>query len=225
MRWWQRFRRRQAVAGQRPWTEKDGKKKKAQRKGFAKILIPARKYISIALVILGLVYGVYSPFRNKVNSTVTKAKDKVTSIIHPKYDPVTAGPGTTSNIADIDPAHPAKDAVDGFKNTYWLAPIPTLNAQPELDISFTEKSNIDKIIVHNGASDDFQGHDRPKTLLFVFDNGQQTEVTLQNDPKPQTISVAHAHGVTKFKIRVTSVYEAINGKDMGLTEIEFFSKH
>jgi hypothetical protein len=224
IRWWHRFRRKQAVAGQRPWTAKDGTRKKASRKGLAKILVPLRKYLSIALLVLGLVYGVYSPFRNKVNDTVTSAKNKLMSIIHPKFEPITAGPGTTSNVPDIDKAHPALHAVDGFKNTYWLSPLPTPALQPELDITLTGKSNLDKIIVHNGASDNFQGHARPKTLRFVFDNGQQAEVTLKNTPDPQTLTVSNGHGITRFKIIVTDVYEAIDGKDMALTEVEFFTK-
>ena len=78
------------------------------------------------LVVGGILYGVYSPFRDKVNDVYTSAKDKVMSIIHPKFDPVTAGPGTTSNVTpDVDPEHPALMATDGFKNTYWIAPPPT----------------------------------------------------------------------------------------------------
>jgi hypothetical protein len=121
-----------------------------------------------------------------VNDAYTSVKNKITSIFHPTFDPVTAGPGTTSNVPDKDPNHGALKATDGFKNTYWLAPVPSATVQPELDVSFTSASNLDKIIVRNGASDDFQGHARPEKLTFVYDNGQQDEVTLKNSPDPQT---------------------------------------
>ena len=214
-----------AMAGERPWESGKGAKKRKKRQGSGKVLVPARRFLSIALVALGLLYGIYSPFREWVNGKYHSAKDKATSIVHPEYDPVTAGPGTTSNEpTPLDPAHPAAAATDGFKNTYWVTNPPSDSFRPELDVELTERTNLDKIIVHNGSSDDFQGSDRPKTLLFVFDNGEQDEVQLKNSPDPQTISIDHGDGVQRFKIAVTDVYESIDGGSMALTEVEFFTK-
>src|SRR5918997_1715191 len=106
-------------AGERPWEVKGTKQKtKKRRHGLAKFVAPARRVITIALVVGGLVSGVYEPFRTKVNDTYTSAKDKVMNVIHPKFDRVTPGPGTASTTPPIDPAHPAERAIDGFKNTY-----------------------------------------------------------------------------------------------------------
>jgi hypothetical protein len=93
--WYKRiFRRKpkEAMAGERPWTAKDGGKKKPKRKGLGKIVPPLRKYGSILLVALGLLYGIYAPFRNWVNDRYTGVKDKVVSVIHPRFDQVTVGP-------------------------------------------------------------------------------------------------------------------------------------
>jgi hypothetical protein len=224
--WWRRiFRRRpkSAMAGERPWTAKSGGKKKPKRKGLGRFINPIRRVGGIVLLVLGILYGVYSPFRHWVNDKYTTAKDKVVSIIHPQFDPVTAGPGTTSNEATpLDPAHPAAMATDGFKNTYWLSAPPSDTFRPELDVALTEKVDLAKVIVRTGASDNFQGHHRPKTLLFIFDNGQQYEAQLKNTPDAQTVTIHNGGGVQRFKIRVTAIYESINGTDMGLTEIEFF---
>ncbi len=214
-----------AMAGERPWESGTGAKKRKKRQGLGKLIVPARRIISVALVALGLLYGVYSPFRNWVNDKYTSAKDSVLSVVHPEYLPVTAGPGTTSNEpTPLDPAHPASAATDGFKNTYWLTNPPSEGFRPELDVQLTEQTDIDKIIVHNGASDDFQGFHRPKTLLFVFDNGNEYEVGLKNTPDPQTVSIEQGGGVQRFKIAVTDVYESIDGTAVALTEIEFFTE-
>jgi hypothetical protein len=226
--WWKRIFRRKpksAMAGERPWQAKQGGKKKPKRHGLAKYIAPVRRVLSIVLLLLGILYGVYSPFRNWVNDRYTSGKDKVMSIIHPQFDPVTAGPGTTSNeVTPLDPEHPALNATDGFKNTYWLSPPPTEGFRPELEVFLTEKIDLAKIIVRSGASDDFQGHHRPKTLLFIFDNGNQYEAQLKNTPDAQTVTIKSGKGVQHFKIAVTAIYESINGTDMGLTEIEFFKK-
>ena len=226
--WWKRIFRRKpksAMAGERPWTAKEGGKKKPKRRGMARFIGPIRKYGGILLLVAGIVYGIYSPFRGWVNDRYTGAKDKVMSIIHPQFDQVTAGPGTTSNESvPLDPDHPASMATDGFKNTYWLSPPPSADFRPELDVLLTEKVDLAKIIVRTGASDDFQGHHRPKTLLFIFDTGTQDEVQLKNTPEAQTVTIHNGKGVQRFKIAVTDVYQSIDGTDMGLTEIEFFKK-
>jgi len=226
--WYKRiFRRKpkQAMAGERPWTAKDGRKKKPKRSGLGKIVAPLRKYGTILLVVLGLLYGIYSPFRNWVNDRYTGVKDKVLSVIHPQFDQVTVGPGTTSNEpTPLDPNHPATMATDGFKNTYWLSQPPSADFTPQLDVLLTEKVDLERIIVRTGASDDFQGHHRPKTLLFIFDTGTQYEVQLKNSPDAQTVTIHNGKGVQRFKIQVTDVYQSIDGTDMGLTEIEFFKK-
>jgi hypothetical protein len=228
IRWWKRiFRRRpkSAMAGERPWTASAGGKKKPKRKGVARFIAPVRRVGGIVLLVLGIVYGVYSPFRNWVNDRYTDGKDKVMSIIRPQFDQVTVGPGTTSNeVTPLDPAHPATMAVDGFKNTYWLTGPPSDAFRPELDVQLTEQIDLEKIIVRTGASDDFQGHHRPKSLLFIFDTGASDEVELKNTPDPQTVTIRNGKDVQHFKIAVTSIYESLNGTDLGLTEIEFFKK-
>ena len=213
------------MAGERPWQAKEGGKKRTKRKGIAKFIGPVRRIGGIVLVVLGIVYGVYSPFRNWVNDRYTTAKDKVVSVIHPQFDEVNAGPGTTSNeTAPLDPAHVAGMATDLGSNTYWLSPPPTDAFRPELDVVLNEKADLAKIIVHNGASDSFQAHHRPKTLLFIFDNGQSYEATLKDTPEKQTVTIHNGNGVQRFKIAITAIYESIDGTDMALTEIEFFKK-
>jgi hypothetical protein len=218
-------RPKSAMAGERPWNAKEGGKKKPKRRGLSRVIGPVRRIGGIALLIAGIVYGVYSPFREWVNARWNSAKDSVESVIHPTYEPVTAGPGTTSNeVVPLDPEHPAAMATDGFKNTYWLSPPPGADFRPELDVALTEQVDLARIIVHSGAADDFQGHHRPQTLLFIFDTGTSDEVSLKNTPEPQTITIDGGKGVQRFKIAITSVYESIDGSDVALDEIEFFEK-
>lgn len=225
--WWKRVLRRKpksAMAGERPWTAKEGGKKRPKRKGIARFIGPVRRIGGIVLLVLGILYGVYSPFRNWVNDQYTHGKDKVMSVIHPQFDQVTVGPGTTSNDVTPNPDHPGTMAVDGFKNTYWLTAPPSDTFRPEIEVQLTEKVDLAKVIVRTGASDDFQGHHRPKALLFIFDTGASFEVQLKNTPDAQTVTIHNGKDVQHFKIAVTSIYESLNGTDVGLTEIEFFKK-
>ena len=225
--WWKRIFRRKpksAMAGERPWDAKSGGKKKPKRKGAARFIGPIRRIGGIALLLLGILYGIYGPFREWVNDGYNSGREKVMSVIRPKFDQVTVGPGTTSNDVVPNPEHPGVMAVDGFKNTYWLTAPPSDAFRPELDVQLTEQVDLAKIIVRTGASDDFQGHHRPKTLLFIFDNGGSSEVELKNTPDAQTVNIDNGGDVQHFKIAVTSIYESLDGTDLGLTEIEFFKK-
>lgn len=80
------------------------------------------------------------------------------------------------------------------------------------------------LVTRAGASDDFQGHHRPKSLLFIFDTGASDDVQLKNTPDAQTVTIHNGKDVQHFKIAVTSIYESLNGTDLGLSEIEFFKK-
>jgi hypothetical protein len=243
LHWWTRlgrkFRRNNLRAGERPWEEQGGKKKKPKKAGSGSVFRTLRRLISALLILGGILYGVYDPFRDWVNDKWTSAKDTVMDVVQPSYNNVTAAPGTLANTdVPADPACPplAADpllcrngvsAVDGFKNTYWLttAPSPGSPVQPTLDVALAEPTDIDRIIVHNGAFDNFQGFARPKTLLFVFDNGQQDEVELKNTPEEQKLEVDNGGNVSRFQIIVTEVYTSIeNPAQMAITEIEFATK-
>jgi hypothetical protein len=229
--WWKRLiphrRRDRLAAGSRPWQDANNKKRKKRRSGNgpSRAVIMVRRGLGIALLLIGLTYGLYEPFRSWVDTTRTDVKDSVMGVIRPQFEPVTVGPGTTANIdPELDPEHPARFATDGFKNTHWLAPPPGPDLRPTLDLTLTDTVDVAKVIVHNGASDDFQVTHRPKTLLFIFDNGNQDEIELSNTPEPQEIDLDGGDGVERLKVIVTSIYESIDGTTVALTEIEFFAK-
>jgi hypothetical protein len=226
--WWRRLfpRRGTRRAGERPWQIHDaaGGKKKAKRRGGAKVVQQARRIMTVILVLGGALYAIHPPFRQQVDTIWASAKTKVTRAIHPQYDPVSAGPGTSSNEAPLDPAHPATMAVDGFKNTYWVAASPSPESRPELAITLAEPTDLARIIVHNGASDNFQGFDRPRTLVLIFDNGVQESHVLKDAPGPQTLTIHHGQGATRFRIVITDVYPSIDGTALALTEIEMFRR-
>jgi hypothetical protein len=207
--WWTRlarkFRRSDLRAGERPWEQQGTKVKKPRKRGFAKVFQQVRRIGGIVLLVGGLLYGVYAPFRNKVNSIYNSGKDKVTSFIHP-----------------------GKMAVDLAKNTYWLSPVPNpaqpVDQRPFIDVTFPEATNLSRVIVRDGAFDNFGAFARPKTLLFLYDDGQQFELTLKNDPEPQTHSIKFGGKRTHVRIFVTDIYLGSDPTQMALTEIEFKTK-
>ncbi len=233
MSWWRRLlprrRRDKLAAGSRPWkADGNGSKGKRKRKrsgGASPVIVMARRGLGVVLLVFGLAYGFHDGFRGWVDERRVATTDWVMGIIRPEFDPVTVGPGTTTNVVpEHDPDHPARFATDGFTNTHWLAPVPTDVLRPELDLTLTDTVDLAKVIVHNGASDDFQASHRPKTLLFIYDNGEQHEIELDNTPDSQEIDLDNGGGVRRLKVVITSIYESIDGDVVALSEIEFFKR-
>jgi hypothetical protein len=89
-------------------------------------------------------------------------------------------------------------------------------------LTFEGKVNLDKAIIRSGASDNFQGFNRPKQLHLVFSNGQTSDINLDDRAEPQEKTIGHGHGITSVEIHIVSVYKAFQGTDTALTEIELF---
>ena len=186
---------------------------------------PLRKYGGIVLLVLGLLYGIYSPFRNWVNDRYTSGKDKVMSVIHPQFDPVTVGPG---HDVQRDDATRSRTTRQRWRRTALRTPTGSarrraMTFRPELDVTLTEKVDLAKIIVSMVPSDNFQAHHRPKTLLFIFENG-----TVRGEPERHAGTADHddsqRQGSPAVQDRGHERLRVIDGTDMGLTEIEFFKK-
>lgn len=186
---------------------------------FGRVLRPAMRVASVLILILSIVYGVSSPFRDAVNKRVTSVKETLLSKVKPEYFQV--HPLTSKASSEVKD-NPGPLAVDGFKNTFWIA--PATDPQPILDVTFDEAATIDKVIVRNGQPDNFQSTNRPQLLHLVFPNGRSFDLTVKDDPGEHTYSV-NSHGkVTSVEIHIGQVYKAFNPSGTALTEVEFFRK-
>lgn len=220
--WWRRLvpRRRPKVlpAGDREAPDPLAPHAKPRRKRKP-ITARIRTVVAVVLFVGTLVYGIHPPFRDAVNERWTSAKDRVQAIVKPQFVPVHA---SGAQATTESPDHPGPLAVDGFKNTFWVA--PGAAAEPTLVLTFAEPVDLKRAIVRNGSSEDFQKSHRAKDLHFVYSTGQSFDATLTDTPEEQKVRLKEAQGVTSVEIHVTSVYRSLQGNDLAITEIELFTK-
>ena len=219
--WWRRLipRRKQKVlsAGARP-----GQKgvKSGQRPSLKKLTKPARRVATIAMVVLTVLYGISPRFRTFVNSRWSKAKSRVEAKIKPEYQPVRP---SQAHANTFRPENPGTLAVDGFTNTFWVSPAGG-KIEPTLVLVFPDAVNLDRAIIRNGSALNFQGSNRAKDLHFVYSTGQSFDSTLKDTPDPQEIDIDNARQIKSVEIHVMSVYQSLEGTDLAVSEMEFFTQ-
>jgi hypothetical protein len=179
-----------------------------------------RRVIALALVVGGIAYGLFTPFRGWVNERTVEAKGTFERMFFPQYAPVSAAEAPVASLALPD--HPANMAVDGESNSYWGAPVG--GAEINMVVRFDRKVDLAKIIVHNGNGEGFKESHRAQKLHLVFGNGQTTDVNLQDRPDPQTLEIDNGEGVNSVEIHVLSTFKSVSGTDLAISEIEFFEE-
>jgi hypothetical protein len=231
LKWWQKLfpKRKQKVleAGQRPG--RDGVKKK-RKASLQPILRVARPVIGGLLLVGGILYAVYAPFRGFVNDKYTSAKDTVLDVV--QQDPQSVRPVAISantepqstTPCDQQDANVACKVIDQKTNTFWEFPPPVETLTPTLTLQFDRPVNIDRIIVHNGAGDEFTNFGRVTELHFVFEPGNTSDdVVLDDVPDAAEYEVEDGQQVTTVQVQITEVINASTpGANIALTELEFF---
>jgi hypothetical protein len=225
-KWWKKFiphrKPKELAAGERPWgspTDPGGGRPRRGLPSLGKVFRPAMQLAGIVVLILGLIYGVSSGFRNAVNRRATSVKNTVISKVKPQFLQVRPTGATASSEV---PGNPGSNAVDGFTNTFWIA--QPSDSQPILRVTFDQPVAIDKIIVHNGRPDNFEATNRPETLHLVFSDGKSSDVTLKDDPNTHTYSVNSQGKITSIEIHVLQVYKSFTPSGTAIAEIEFFQR-
>jgi len=210
--WWQRlFPRRDVTAvSDRPFRESET--------SFGSLL---RTFLltMLVVVLLGgiLAYLAVPAFRQAVNREVDIAVTDLRRLINPSY--VQVHPVTTT-VSSETTGHPGQLATDLINNDYWAANTPG-DPQPTLQVTFDGATDLDAIVVTNGAAGpDYQQLARPKTLQITYSDGTGEQVTLKDTPQA-TAYIVHARQVTSMTVRVIAVYPGGGSSSTGLAEIEF----
>lgn len=222
--WWRKlFRRRGAKvrkSGDRPKRRGRGGKSKAGLAVSATFKV-IRRVVSIALLVAGLLYGVFAPFRVWVNDKAMAVKAGVEDIFFPNYEPVRAAETPLSPVQLKQ--FPGAMALDNLTNTFWAAPVGGPR-EPVLEVKFDREVDLARLIVHNGQQDGFKDRHRAQKLHLVFSTGKTTDVTLQDRPDPQTLEVENGEGATSVEIHVMSTFKSVTGNEVSITEIELFEE-
>ena len=225
--WWRKLlpRRRARVleVGARPGRQGVHKQVGAGRRigeAVGAVFRTVLKIGGVVVLVGGLVYGGYAPFRTWVNHQFTKAQNAVDTKIHPHYDPVR--PVQTTASAQL-PNHAGTLADDGFNNTYWEAP-SAKGAMPELTLTFQHAVTLNRMIIQIGAGDDYTKVDRPSVLHFVYPDGTGEDIHLTDTPSEQTVDVNHGAGITSVVIQVTGYFRSPAAANVAIAEIQLFGK-
>lgn len=221
--WWRKLLPRSGAkvrkAGERP--KGRGRRGKTKLGAFVSTSFRTiRRVVALALVIGGVAYGLFTPFRGWVNERAAEAKGTFEQIVFPQYAPVSAAEAPVASLALPD--HPANMAVDGKSNTYWGAPV----GGPEINmvVKFDRTVHLAKIIIHNGDGAGFKESARAQKLHLVFSNGKTADVNLEDRPDPQTLEVDNGEGVNSVEIHVLSTFKSVSGTNLAISEIEFFEE-
>ncbi|HEX3648457.1 MAG TPA: zinc ribbon domain-containing protein, partial [Pseudonocardiaceae bacterium] len=217
--WWRRlFRRRgpKVVAA-----AKHSRKRSTFGAGdvFRRVYRVGRVVVGIVIIIGGVLYAAYPPFRTTVNSEVTGVKQNVTSKVNTAFVPVHASKVVASAQ---DKGHAASLALDEVLNTYWLAPAGT-GQFPSLTLTFQHPVSLQRMIIHSGVPNDYTGHGRPSQMVLIYSNQESESLDLQDTAKAQTLNITHALRVSSVRIEIASTYSGGKPSDVAISEIELFA--
>lgn len=217
--WWRKlFRRRgpKVVA-----VAKHGRKRSTFGIGDAarRVYRTGRIVVGIIVLLAGILYASYPPFRTEINNKVTGVKQDVAQKVQQTFVPVHAVRVTASTQ---DKGHPGTAAVDEVLSTYWQAPAGTAQF-PSLTLTFQHPETLERVIIHSGVSTDYTGHGRPSQVVLIYSNQETDSLDLADTVKPQTLNVNHALRVTSVRIEVASTYSGGKPLDVAISEIELFA--
>ncbi|MGC9671535.1 zinc ribbon domain-containing protein [Planosporangium sp. 12N6] len=179
----------------------------------------ARRLIGLVLVLGGIVYATFTPFRSWVNEHVDRAAHRVESTVRPQYVPVHPVEATATAAGA---GHPAGATIDGFTNTYWAA--PATGPEQVLVLRFDHPVDVQKALVRVGVSGNFGATHRPREVHVVYSTGRSQDLTLDDSADAQEVTLKTGGRVTTIELHITSFYRAVSGTDLAITEIELFAR-
>lgn len=125
------------------------------------------------------------------------------------------------------PGHDPAQAWDLDRSTYWSEGAEGDGIGQAIAFLFDAPVELDAIVVVPGAPggvEAFTSQPRPRELHIAFDDGTGIDVTLRDDPRPQTISLERTKRVGRVEVTISSVYKSATGSDTSITEVEFRKK-
>jgi hypothetical protein len=218
--WWRRFFRWVAAklrgpalpAGTRPGQ----KGTREHRRGRVRaVLRKFRVVLCAILLVVGLIYAFYAPFRSAVYDDAASLFHKV----EPGYQPVQPV-RVTANAQT--PLYPATAAADEYTNTYWLANWSERRI-PTITFKFGRSVLLRKLILLSGAAGYFVQHGRPSILKLTFSNGGTQILTPEDTSSQQTLTLSNTEFVNSVTVQVADIYPGVgNTQDVAITEMQWF---
>jgi hypothetical protein len=218
--WWRRFFRWVAAklrgpalpAGTRPGQ----KGTREHRRGIiGRVFRKVRYVLGAVLLVVGLVYAFYPPFRSAIYSDGSAAFHA----IEPGYEPVHPV-RVTANVQD--PTYPATAMADEYTNTYWLAPWRESHL-PTITFKFGSSVLLRKLILLSGAPGYYVQHGRPSILKLTFSDGHTQLITPQDTQAPQTLTLSNTLFVNSVTVQIEDIYPGEGDtQDVAINEMDWF---
>jgi hypothetical protein len=222
--WWRRLRFRRGprvvAVTARPGATSAGRPSAGPdfKQALRKIYRRGRLVLGALILIAGLIYGTYPPFRALINGKVSSVKNSVSHAIDQHFVPI--HPVSVSANLQV-PGHPGSAAVDSFLNTYWLAPF-SLTDYPTLTLTFDHPVTLKRMIIYSGNNSNYLEYSRPSLLVLLFSNDESTTVTPIDSPGSQTLNLSNAVEIKSVKIEVEGTYPGNHAADVAISDIELF---
>jgi hypothetical protein len=176
----------------------------------------------VAVVVVAVFVLALTPVRTALAGGVARASSALHRAVLPSWEEVYAKSATAS--AEM-PGHPAKLAIDPFKNTYWAAPGPVPGGLPlRLTVLFDQPVSFSRIGLTAGVWEDprlFLAQAQPRHVRVVLPGGHSTEFDLHDSAQFQSFDI-DARYVRSVEIQIVSLRSGQEGNTVNLAVVEFF---
>ena len=129
----------------------------------------------------------------------------------------------SASASSAAPGHPAKLAIDGIQQTYWLTGGGS-GAGASFTVRFASPQRIDRVGVLSGEpGGDYRTQARPQTIELLVGGRSPVSLPLDDTLGFQNRPV-RLRGVTAITVVIKNVYPGQNGQAVALRELEFFAR-
>jgi hypothetical protein len=129
----------------------------------------------------------------------------------------------SASASSAAPGHPAKLAIDGIQQTYWLTGGGS-GAGASFTVRFASPQRIDRVGVLSGEpGGDYRTQARPQTIELLVGGRSPVSLPLDDTLGFQNRPVS-LRGVTAITVVIKNVYPGQNGQAVALRELEFFAR-
>jgi hypothetical protein len=129
----------------------------------------------------------------------------------------------SASASSAAPGHPAKLAIDGIQQTYWLTG-GGAGTGASFTVRFASPQRIDRVGVLSGEpGGDYRTQARPQTIELLVGGRSPVSLPLDDTLGFQNRPVS-LRGVTAITVVIKNVYPGQNGQAVALRELEFFAR-
>jgi hypothetical protein len=213
--WWRRlFKRRQKSfgLGTRPGQKGTGGHRKWV---FYSVFRKFRVIGAVLLLVLGVFYAFYPPFRAVVIDNVAALFKKVTPSLEAVHPIQVTSPTAL-------PQHQPGAAADAYTDTYWSTAWDS-KKHPVITFTFDDTYLLRSVILYSGAADAFVANARPSILKITFSDGRTENLLPQDISGQQTLTLKNTTLVRSARVEIAEIFGGQSSDNVAISELEFFA--